>query len=87
MEGERGSLEQSIKDLPLSSTRAMLNLSVAIDTSRKNIDPPGALANIAFCLQLATLTYISLTAIYISPSSPLEEKEVQRLPATNNLSI
>ena len=63
MEGERGSREQSIKDLPLSSTRAMLNLSVAIDTSRKNINPLGALADISFCLQLATLTYISLTAI------------------------
>lgn len=87
MEGGRGSREQSTRVLSLSSTRAMLNLSVAIDISRKNINPLEALTNISFCLQLVILTYISLTAIQTSPSSPLVEKEVQGLPATNNISI
>lgn len=87
MEGGRGSREQSVRVLSLSSTRAMLNLSVAIDISRKNINPLEALTNISFCLQLVILTYISLTAIQTSPSSPLVEKEVQGLPATNNISI
>lgn len=87
MEGGRGSREQSIRVLSLSSTRAVLNLSVAIDISRKNINPLEALTNISFCLQLVILTYISLTAIQTSPSSPLVEKEVQGLPATNNISI
>lgn len=78
-------MDWSIKVLPLSSTRAVLNLSVAMDTSRKNFtNLPEALFNISCHLQIAILTYISLTPTQTSPSSSLIEKEVQGLPATNN---
>lgn len=60
------SKEQSIKVLSIFFFffgRTMLNLSFAIDTSRKNINPLEGLTNISFYSQLAVLTIFLLRQI------------------------